>query len=97
MCVSLSQSSEVLQYRDKERLPWTALDCLTALDVLIGISNYETTNDITSMNFVILFDENCIYTCSKNGMQRDCYNLQVQLKAHMITEEVRYSMCNKSL
>ena len=43
------------------------------------------------MNFVILFDENCIYTCSKNGMQRDFFNLQVQLKAHMITEEFGYS------
>ena len=74
-----------------------SLDFLTNLDVLIGISNYETTNDITSMNFVILLDENCIYTCSKNGMQKDFDNLQVQLKAHMITEEVGYSMCNKSL
>ena len=57
----------------------------------------EATNDITSTNFVILFDENCIYTCNKNGMQTDVYNLQVQLKTHMIIEEFRYSMCNKSL
>ena len=69
----------------------------TALDVLLQIPNYERSNDITNLNFVILFAKNYIYTCKKNGMQIDFYNFQVQLKTHMVIEEFRCSMYNKSL
>ena len=35
------------------------------------------------MNFVILCDENCIYTCNKNGMQIEFYNLQQLLQVQL--------------
>ena len=69
----------------------------TALDVLLQIPSYERSNDITNLNFVILFAKNYIYTCKKNGMQIDFYNFQVQLKTHVVIEEFRCSMYNKSL
>ena len=69
----------------------------TALDVLLQIPNYERSNDITNLNFVILFAKNYIYTCKKNGMQIDFDNFLEQLKTHMVIEEFRCSMYNKSL
>ena len=69
----------------------------TTLDILLGIPNYDKNNDVTNLNFIILFAKNYIYTCKKNSIPIDFYKFQVNLKTPMIIEEFRSNMYNKSL
>ena len=43
----------------------------TALDILLGISNYDNNNNVTILNFVILLANNYIYNCEKSGKPID--------------------------
>ena len=69
----------------------------TTLDILLGIPNYDKNNDVTNLNFIILFAKNYIYTCKNNSIPIDFYKFQVNLKTRMIIEEFRSNMYNKSL
>ena len=64
-------------------------DNFTASDSLLGIPNYDSNNNVTNLNFVILFAKSYIYTCKKNGIPIDFYKLQVNIKTRMIVEEFR--------
>ena len=69
----------------------------TALVILLGIPNDVKSNDITNLNFVMLFAKQYIYTSKKNRIPIDFYNFQVKLKTRMIIEEYKYTMYNRSL
>ena len=43
----------------------------TSLDILLGIPNYDNSNDVMILNFVILFAKYYIYNCKKNGVPVD--------------------------
>ena len=66
----------------------------TSLDILLGIPNYDSSNDIMILNFVILFTKYYIYNCKKNGMQIDFFSFLVKLKSCLIIEEYRHVMYN---
>ena len=68
----------------------------TALDVLLGITNYCKNKDIDILNFVILFAKSYIYDCKKKEMPIDLYNFQVKLKTHMVIQEYRCKVYNKT-
>ena len=59
----------------------------TPLDILLGIPNYDNSNVIMNLNFVILFAKYFIYDCKKNDKPVDFYNFQVKLKTRMVIEE----------
>ena len=69
----------------------------TPLDILLGIPNYDNTNDIMNLNFVILFAKHFIYACKKNDKPVDLYNFQVKLKTRMVIKEYRSELCNRKL
>ena len=48
--------------------------------------NYDNNNDVTILNFVILFANNYIYNCEKSGKPIDFYNFQMNLKTRMIID-----------
>ena len=64
----------------------------TTLGILLQLPNDERTNNITNLNFVILFAKTYIYTCTQTGMQLYFYNSQVQFKTHIVFEKFRYNM-----
>ena len=68
----------------------------TALDILLGIPNYGKNKDIDILNFVILFGKSYIYDCKKKEMPIDLYNFQVKLKTHMVIQEYRCKVYNKT-
>ena len=68
----------------------------TALDILLGIPNFGKNNDIDILNFVILFAKSYIYDCKKKEMPIDLYNFQVKLKTHMVIQEYRCKVYNKT-
>ena len=45
----------------------------TSLDIQLGIPNYDNSNDVMILNFVILFAKYYIYNCKKNGMPIDFF------------------------
>ena len=67
----------------------------TPLDILLGIPNYETSIDINTLNFVILFGKFYIYSCKKCVMPIDFYNFLVKLKTRMVVEQYRCKIYNK--
>ena len=68
----------------------------TALDILLGIPNYGKNKDIDILNFVILFAKSYIYDCKKKEMPIELYNFQVKLKTHMVIQEYRCKVYNKT-
>ena len=69
----------------------------TSLDILLGIPNYDNSNDVMILNFVILFVKYYIYNCKKNAMPIDFFSFLVKLKSHLIIEEYRHIMYNRGL
>ena len=69
----------------------------TPLDILLGIPNYDNSNVIMNLNFVILFAKYFIYDCKKNDKPVDFYNFQVKLKTRMVIEEHRSELYNRKL
>ena len=69
----------------------------TPLDILLGIPNYDNSNVIMNLNFVILFAKYFIYDCKKNDKPVDFYHFQVKLKTRMIIEEYRSELYNRKL
>ena len=67
----------------------------TPLDILLGISNYDNSNVIMNLNFVILFAKYFICDCKKNDKPVDSYNFQVKLKTRMVIEEYRSELYNR--
>ena len=65
------------------------------LDILLGIPNYQRTNDIDILNFIILFAKNFIYTCKKNNRHIDFFSFLVKLKTQLEIEEYRCKIYNK--
>ena len=67
--------------------------------MLLGIPNYDNSNDVMILNFVILFTKYYmyIYNCKKNGVPVDFFRFLVKLKSHLIIEEYRHIMYNRSL
>ena len=68
----------------------------TALDILLGIPIYGKNKDLDILNFVILFAKSYIYDCKKKEMPIDLYNFQVKLKTHMVIQEYRCKVYNKT-
>ena len=69
----------------------------TSLDILLGIPNYDNSNDLMILNFVILFSNYYYYKCKKNGMPIDFFSFVVTLKSHVIIEEYRHIIYNRGL
>ena len=69
----------------------------TPLDILLGIPNYDNSNVIMNLNFVILFAKYFIYDCKKNDKPVDFYHFQVKLKTRMVIEEYRSELYNRKL
>ena len=69
----------------------------TPLDILLGIPNYDNSNVIMNLNFVILFAKYFIYDCKKNDKPVDFYNFQVKLKTRVVIEEYRSELYNSKL
>ena len=69
----------------------------TPLDILFGIPNYDNSNVIMKLNFVILFAKYFIYDCKKNDKPVDFYHFQVKLKTRMVIEEYRSELYNRKL
>ena len=69
----------------------------TSLDILLGIPIYDNSNDVMILNFVILFVKYYMYNCKKNGVPIDFFSFLVKLKSHLIIEEYRHIMYNRSL
>ena len=69
----------------------------TSLDILLGIPNYDNSNDVMILNFVILSAKYYIYNCKKNGVPIDFFSFLVKLKSHLIIEEYRHIMYNRGL
>ena len=65
----------------------------TALDILLGIPNYDNNIDVTNLNFVAVFVKSYISTCNTPGIPIEFYKFQVNLKARMIIEEFRSKTC----
>ena len=70
---------------------------VTPLDILLGIPNYDNSNVIMNLNFVILFAKYFIHDCKKNDKPVDFYHFQVKLKTRMVIEEYRYELYNRKL
>ena len=64
---------------------------------LLGIPNYDNSNVIMNLNFVILFAKYFIYDCKKNDKPVDFYHFQVKLKTRMVIEEYRSELYNRKL
>ena len=69
----------------------------TPLDILLGIPNYDNSNVIMNLNFVILFAKYFIHDCKKNDKPVDFYHFQVKLKTRMVIEEYRSELYNRKL
>ena len=69
----------------------------TLLDILLGIPNYDKSNIIMNLNYVILFAKYFIHDCKKNNKSVDYYNFQIKLKPHMVIEEYRSELYNRKL
>ena len=69
----------------------------TPLNILLGIPNYDNTNVILNLNFVILFAKYFIYDCKKNDKPVDLYNFQVKLKTRMVIKEYRSELYKTKL
>lgn len=67
----------------------------TALDILLGIPNYDKNIEISILNFVILFAKYFIYTCKKYTVPVDFYQFLVKLKSRVMVEEFRCKLYNK--
>ena len=64
--------------------------------MLLGIPNYGKNMDIDILNFVIQFAKSHIYDCKKKEMPIELYNFQVYLKPHMVIQEYRCNVYNKT-
>ena len=63
----------------------------------MGVPNYDNSNDVIILNFIILFTKYYIYNCKKNGMPIDFFSFLVKLKSCLINEEDRHIMYNRGL
>ena len=63
----------------------------------MGIPNYDNSNVIMNLSFVILFAKYFISNCKKNDKPVDFYNFQVKLKTRLVIEEYRSELHNSKL
>ena len=64
---------------------------------LVNSPNYDNSNVIMNLKFVILFAKYFIYDYKKNDKPVDFYNFQVKLKTRMVIEEYRSELYNRKL